>query len=79
MNGVCDIIPNNDAPVILDKNVSCLLYVDDIVILSTSAKGLQDSLNSFSDYCYKWGLDVNADKSNIDHPIQPIKKNHYAS
>ena len=42
-----------------------LLYADDIVIFSESATGLQNGLNILHDYCNKWKLSVNIDKSNV--------------
>ena len=33
--------------------------------MSTTAEGLQESLDKLGDYCQKWGLDGNAQKSNI--------------
>ena len=40
-----------------------LMYADDLIIFSTSTKGLQDSLNSLSSYCAKWKLDINYTKT----------------
>ena len=44
---------------------NCLLYADDVVLVSQSARGLQNCLNKFGDYCQKWCLDINYDKSKI--------------
>lgn len=46
-------------------NVNCLLYADDIVILSESKSGLQTSLDILYNYCSNWKLQVNVDKSKI--------------
>lgn len=45
--------------------VNCLLYADDIVILSESKSGFQSSLDILYDYCSNWKLQVNVDKSKI--------------
>jgi hypothetical protein len=45
------------------KPISCLLYADDIDLLSDSAKGLQKSLNILKIYCDKWNLKVNIGKT----------------
>jgi hypothetical protein len=45
--------------------VSCLMYADDIVLISESAKGLQNCLNKLSNYCDIWNLSVNIDKSKV--------------
>ncbi len=42
-----------------------LLYADDIIIFSESAEGLQNGLNILFDYCQKWKLIVNTDKTKI--------------
>ena len=43
-----------------------LLYADDIVIFfSETSDGLQRGLNILSDYCEKWKLVVNTDKTKI--------------
>ena len=44
---------------------NCLLYADDIVLLSKSEAGLQSCLDSLSMYCKKWGLTINHDKSKV--------------
>ncbi len=45
--------------------VSLLMYADDMVLLSTSATGLQNALNVLSLYLDKWNLTVNTKKSNV--------------
>ena len=42
-----------------------LLYADDIVIFSETSDGLQNGLNILSDYCEKWKLVVNTDKTKL--------------
>jgi hypothetical protein len=57
---------NNCDPVtIFNKNISCLLYADDVVLLSKSKDGLQNCLNSLHKYCNSWGLSVNKKKTKI--------------
>jgi hypothetical protein len=56
---------NTDPVVIGDTSVNILLYADDIVLLSQSKEGLQNSLNILHDFCYTWKLKVNTDKSKI--------------
>ena len=43
--------------------LNCLLYADDIVLLSETAEGLQNSLDKLSQYCKKWGMEINIDKT----------------
>ena len=42
---------------------SCLLYADDLVLLSTSDKGLQIVLDKLSSFCFKWNLKVKVDRT----------------
>ena len=44
---------------------SCLLYTDDIVLLSESAQSLQNHLNKLKSFCDKWNLHVNINKSKV--------------
>ena len=48
---------------LIHKDVGCLLYADDLMILSTSPTGLQNSLDKLSTYCKQWKLAVNLSKS----------------
>ena len=55
----CDPVHLNDLP------LNCLLYADDLVLMSESSKGLQNALDRLHNYCVKWKLSVNMDKSNV--------------
>ena len=41
------------------EKLSCLMYAHDLIILSLTAAGLQNSLDILSKFCSKWGLSVN--------------------
>ena len=63
-----DLIDNlekiNPTPLTLqDKKISCLMYADDIIILSSSHKGLQDCLDTLASFCNNWKLSINKSKS----------------
>ena len=45
--------------------LSCLLYADDLLLLSHSQQGLQNSLNSLSTFCEQWKMQVNLKKTKI--------------
>ena len=64
-NDLYEIFNSTDSnPVkICNQSIGCLMYADDIVILSESASGLQKSLNKLQKYCKKWKLNVNAKKT----------------
>ena len=47
------------------KKVSCLMFADDVVLVSETEEGLQNSLNEIFQYSEKWRLNVNTDKSKI--------------
>ena len=45
--------------------INCLLYVDDLIILSEAALGLQKYLNVVGKFCSTRGLDINYNKSKV--------------
>ena len=47
--------------------ISCLAYADDIVIMSDNEQDLQAMLNTLHNWCGRWQLIINADKSNVVH------------
>ena len=65
----------NDIPALFDdtcgpallgeKRISCLMYADDLVLLSDSQIGLQNCLNKLHDYTIKWGLKLNLKKTKV--------------
>jgi exonuclease III len=52
-------------PKLGSKAVGCLMYADDLVLLSESKEGLQTNLENLTTYCKKWGLRVNTKKTKI--------------
>ncbi|XP_073675260.1 interferon-induced very large GTPase 1-like [Garra rufa] len=48
-----------------DSEIKCLLYADDLVLLSPTAEGLQRSLALLEQYCEEWALTVNLDKTRV--------------
>ena len=48
-------------------NISILLYADDIVLISKDEKSLQKMLNFTHQWCKKWRMDINADKTQVVH------------
>ena len=41
------------------------MFADDVVIFSDTTEGLQESLNNLKQYCDKWNLSVNIEKTKI--------------
>ena len=61
---VDDIEKAKTDPIIVgDVQVNSFLYADDIILLSSTQEGLQNSLNVLSNFCSSWKLDVNQEKS----------------
>ena len=58
-------VSNNDPPTPLSSHLSCLLYADDLLVLSKSNTGLQNALNSIESDCKNWKLDINTTKSKV--------------
>ena len=48
-----------------DRSINCLLYPDDLVIFSRSAKNLQIILNKLESFCENADLRVNLEKTKI--------------
>ena len=52
---------------ISDNNLSILLYADDIVFIAPSESALQTMLTFVSEWCRKWRMAVNMDKTKVIH------------
>ena len=53
-------------PVVLNSTkLNCLIYADDILLLSESKGDLQSCLNSLQTYCDHWKLKINTDKTKV--------------
>lgn len=48
-----------------DTEVKSLLYADDLLLLSPTEKGLQDSLEVLEKYSATWALPINSSKTKI--------------
>ena len=48
-----------------NHKLPCMLFADDIILLSSSKNGLQKALDVVDKYCTKWRLRFNMSKSNI--------------
>ena len=57
-----------DPVLIGDTSVNSISWVDDLMLISTSAEGLQECLTRLHTYCYRWGLEVNTDKTKKNGP-----------
>ena len=48
-----------------NSKLNCLMYADDLVLLSETASGLQNCLDATGSFCSKWGLNINYSKSKV--------------
>jgi hypothetical protein len=66
INDLPSIFNSSDDQVSLnDVKFSCLLYADDLLLLSTTPSGLQNCINKLSLYCEYNGLTVNINKTKV--------------
>ena len=67
INDITDLFKESDSkpPMLIDSEIGCLLYADDLVILSTTAEGLQRSFDKLHNYCQQWKVEVNRSKSKV--------------
>ena len=57
---------NHNDPVSLGcETIPCLLFADDLVLLSSSQSGLQTCINNLDKYCKTWKLEINLSKTKI--------------
>ena len=50
---------------IAGKDTNCLMWADDIIILSKTKEGLQQCLNNMYKYCQEWKLEINRKKTKV--------------
>ena len=65
LNDIPDIF-NTDSSDPVDINntkLNCLVYADDLVLLSTSKNGLQHCMDRLDIYCKEWNLEINTKKT----------------
>lgn len=54
-----------DQPFLKSCKISCLMYADDLVLISKSARGLQKLISATESFCNKWQLTINVNKTKI--------------
>ena len=66
INDLPDYFSNSSDPIIVNNQpVHCLLYADDVILLSTSLLGLQTKLDRLKTYCNDWCLNININKTKV--------------
>ncbi len=59
-------LSNSDPPFIgATKSVSCLMYADDLVLISQNSMGLQNAMDSLQQYCMTWQFTINNKKTQV--------------
>lgn len=49
------------------RKLSCLLYADDLVVFGNTERDLQRLMSILQEWCNKWSITINTEKSNIVH------------
>ncbi|KAL9969651.1 hypothetical protein ACROYT_G021888 [Oculina patagonica] len=67
MNDLPQYLKQSKSPGVMlgNRTINCLMYADDLLIISPSPEGLQQSLNVIHRHAQQWKLKVNTKKSNI--------------
>ena len=66
INYLPDYLLHSFDPVYINNNrIDCLLYADDVILLSNSQKGLQSKLDSLELFCKEWCMSVNLSKTKV--------------
>jgi hypothetical protein len=77
INDIVDVLNECEGVKLNDEKLTCLLYADDIVLIGENENDLQDMLDKVKNWCSKWRMTVNINKSKIMHcrPKTQIKSN----
>ena len=65
INDIVKYVDNDSAPMLAGDKVQCLLFADDIVLLSTSQEGLQNSVRGLEKFVLDWNINVNTSKTKV--------------
>ena len=76
INDIHDIFDEPCKPLKINGwKVNSLSYADDLVLLSESESGLQNTLSKLENYCNTWGLKVNIKKTKVVIFNKPFNRN----
>ena len=65
LSDLSNLLNVNDCPVLSTKNISHLLWADDLIMLSMSPKSSQFQLDKLGQFCNECGLEVNEIKTKV--------------
>ena len=75
VNDIHDIFSESCNPLKMNSTqISSLSFADDLVILSETSVGLQNSLTKLETYCKNWGLAINSKKTKVVIFNKPFTK-----
>lgn len=63
VDDIVDVLPGGAS--ILDLRIKILMYADDMVILAETVESLQLMINRLAEYCNKWNLQMNLEKTKV--------------
>ena len=77
INDIQDIFKNECNSVEINNwKFNHIAFADDLVLFSEKGEGLQNSILKLEEYCKKWGLSINTNKSKIVIFNRPFKKSN---
>ena len=59
------LLSSQDPVYLNNKKIDCLMYADDVILLSSSAIGLQQKLNLLQAFCEDWCPSINIEKTKV--------------
>ena len=65
VNDLPSCLSDPESPSLNGSLIDFLLYADDLVLMSTTKSGLQRKFDKLNQYCSKWRLRVNTDKTMV--------------
>ena len=54
---------DDDTPKLVNSRINCLMYADDLILMSRSETGSQALLDRLGEFCRKWRMEVNIEKT----------------
>ena len=60
------------------RNLNSISWADDLILMSLSRQGMQNCIDRLENYCKKWGLEINENKTkcmvltNKKGPFEPL-------
>ena len=65
INDLSPLLEHTNCPTLMEQIVSHLLWADDLILLALDPATLQNQLNSLSQFCTDWGVEINMSKTKL--------------